>query len=137
MVSKTARVTPERGAAEVEPFLAALDHPWKQEIITLRRVILSADPGIAEGIKWNAPSFRTTEHFATMQLRAKDGVQIILHLGPKPRETATTGITIDDPDSLLTWLAKDRASIIFRDLADIDIKQAAFTQIIRQWIGLV
>jgi hypothetical protein len=137
MASKTARATPERGTQEVESFLAALDHARKQEIIALRRVILGADPHIGEGIKWNAPSFRTTEHFATMQLRAKDSVQIILHLGAKSRKTATNGIEIDDPDALLTWLAKDRASIIFRDLADIDIKQPAFTQIIRQWIGFV
>jgi len=57
----------------VEAFLASLDHPFKPEILALRQVILGADPSIAEGIKWNAPSFRTSEYFATMHLRAKDG----------------------------------------------------------------
>ena len=65
----------------VEAFLAALDHPFKQEVLALRQIILGADPGIAEGIKWNAPSFRTSEWFATFQLRARDCVQVILHLG--------------------------------------------------------
>ncbi len=72
------------------------------------------------------------EYFATTNLRAKDGIQIILHLGAKVRDIP--GFTIDDPESLLTWLAKDRASATFRDLGDIDAKRAAFTQVIRQWI---
>ena len=118
----------------VETFLAALDHPFKPEILALRQLILGVDPRIAEGIKWNAPSFHTSEHFATMQLRAKDGVQIILHLGAKARDTATTGIAIDDPQALLAWLAKDRASVTFRDMNDIDVRRAAFAHIIRQWI---
>jgi hypothetical protein len=121
----------------VEAFLAALDHSLKPEILALRQIILDADPSIAESVKWNAPSFYTAEHFATMQLRAKDGVQVILHLGAKIRATATTGIPIDDPAVLLDWLAKDRALVKFRDLNDIEAKQAAFTDVIRQWIKYI
>ncbi len=58
----------------VETFLASLDHPFKQEIIAVRKIVLAANRSIAEGIKWNAPSFRTSEYFATFHLRAKDGV---------------------------------------------------------------
>jgi hypothetical protein len=118
----------------VETFLASLDHPFKPEILALRQVILGADPSIAEGIKWNAPSFRTSEYFATMHLRAKDGVQIILHLGAKTRDNSTAGVAIADPESLLEWLAKDRASATFRDLNDIDARRSAFADVIRQWI---
>jgi hypothetical protein len=118
----------------VETFLASLDHPFKQEILALRQIILGADPSIAEGIKWNAPSFRTSEYFATFHLRAKDGVQVILHLGAKTRDNSTAGIAIADPELLLKWLAKDRASATFRDLKDIDARRAAFANVIRQWI---
>lgn len=121
----------------IDEFLAALEHPCKEEIIALRQIILKADPRIAEEIKWNAPSFRTSEHFATFQLRAKKGVQIIMHLGTKVRETAITGIAIQDPESLLTWLAKDRASVTFHDLDEINTKRSAFTQLIRQWIAYI
>ena len=123
--------------ADVAAFLAALDHPCKPEILALRQLILGADANICEAIKWNAPSFYTTEHFATFQLRAKTGVQLVLHLGAKVRETATTGIEIADPAALLTWLAKDRASVTFQDLAEINAKREAFTQLIRQWIAYV
>lgn len=123
--------------ADVTTFLAALEHPYKPEILALRQLILDADAGIREAIKWNAPSFYTTEHFATFQLRAKTGVQLVLHLGAKVRETATTGIAIADPAALLTWLAKDRASVTFRDLAEINAKRDAFAQLICQWITYV
>lgn len=121
----------------VEDFIAALDHPYKPEIVELRQIILGADPRIGEEIKWNAPSFYTTQHFATFQLRAKTGVQIILHLGTKVRETATTGIPIPDPQSLLTWLAKDRASVTLQNMDEIHAKRADFTALIQAWIEFV
>jgi hypothetical protein len=117
----------------VEVFLISLDHPFKPEILALRQIILNADPSISEGIKWNAPSFRTSEYFATFHLRAKDGVQLILHLGAKKR-TDSTSVMIADPESLLEWLGKDRASAKFRNLKDVEAKRSAFTDILRQWI---
>lgn len=122
------------GTEEVEAFLAALDHPFKPEILAARQILLGAAPGISEGIKWNAPSFRTSEDFATFHLRAKDGVQVILHPGAKRRDVT---ITIADPASLLQWLAKDRASVKFRDLSDVEAKRPAFEDVIRQWIAQV
>lgn len=121
----------------VEKFLAALDHPFKPEIIALRQIILAADPNIVEGIKWNSLSFRTTEYFATFHLRAKEGVQLILHLGAKVRDPSATGVAIADPAALLVWLAKDRASVRFGNLNEIETKRSAFTAIIRQWIHYV
>lgn len=122
---------------DVAAFLEALDHPSKPEFVALRHIILGADPSITEGIKWNAPSFRTTEWFATFHLRAKDGVQIILHLGAKVRDIPAGGLAIADPESLLKWLGKDRATVTFRDLKEIKAKRAAFAKLIRAWIGYV
>jgi hypothetical protein len=136
-MSKGSTGKPARGASagdDVQAFLDALDHPHKPEILALRRIILAADPAIAEGIKWNAPSFRTSEWFATFHLRAKAGVQIILHFGAKVRDGAGVRAAIADPESLLTWLADDRASATFRDLGDVEAKQSAFAAVIREWI---
>jgi hypothetical protein len=118
----------------VETLLASLDHPFKPEILALRQIILDADPTIAEGVKWNAPSFRTSEYFATMHLRAKDGVQVILHLGAKRRDNATVRAAIADPESLLSWLGDDRASVTFRDGNEVQAKRLAFADLIRQWV---
>lgn len=122
--------TPE----SVEMFLASLEHPCRDEILVLRQIMLDADPSIGEGIKWNAPSFRTSEYFATVHLRAKAGVQVILHLGAKKRAEAGTGMEVADPESLLEWLAGDRATVKFADMADVEAKRAAFSDLVREWI---
>ena len=112
--------------------MAALDHPRKAEIEAVRRVIRGADPRILEGIKWNSPSFRTREWFATTHLRAKQGIAVILHLGAKARAEAAP--EIDDPRGLLKWLGKDRAMVAFADLEEIEQGRAAFEGVLRQWI---
>ena len=122
---------------DVETFLAGLEHPFKPEILALRRVILAADPSITEGIKWNAPSFRTTEYFATVHLRAKDGVQLILHLGAKKRASGTPKGQVADPESLLSWLGEDRASVTIRTMEELEDRCAALADIIRQWIRYI
>lgn len=136
MTGKKAQA-PTKAADDVDAFMAALDHPRKADIEALRRLLLAADPGIAEGIKWNAPSFRTSDYFATVHLRARDGVQLILHLGAKVRALPAGGIGIDDPDGQLQWLGKDRATVRFRDLADIESRRTAFTDLVRQWLRWV
>lgn len=117
--------------------MESLDHPFKREIEALRRIILGVHPSIAEGIKWNAPSFRTSEYFATFHLRARDGVAIILHLGAKVRGRSHPGIQVEDPSGLLTWLAKDRAMVVFEDAKDVKARRAALEAVLRHWIASV
>lgn len=131
--------TPIRTSADtteaVDKFMAKLEHPHKATIEALRRIICDADSTIAEGIKWNAPSFRTSEYFATVNLRAKDGIAVILHLGAKVRENAK--IEIKDPKDLLKWLAKDRAMVNFANIEDLRKHKAAFQDILCKWVKYV
>ena len=92
---------------------------------------------LAEGIKWNVPSFRTTEYFATMHLRAKGGIGIILHLGAKVRDPAAPKVEIKDPGGLLQWLGKDRAMVIFADAKEISAKRRLFDTVLKEWIRFV
>lgn len=132
---------PHRSAADTTPavdaFIAALDHPFKPEVEAIRQAILSVDPAIAEGIKWNAPSFRTTEYFATVNLREKKGIGVILHLGAKVRDLPPDGVVVDDPAQLLKWLGKDRAMVVFQHLQDFEAKWTVFAAVIRSWIAYV
>ena len=127
--------TKQKSTGDVDAFLDALQHPLLPEIIALRKIILGADPRIGEEVKWNSPSFRTTEHFATMHLRAKGQLQLILHFGAKKREVAASGIP--DPDALLDWLGPDRASVKFTGMDDLRAKRQALEQVIRHWIERV
>ncbi len=120
----------------VDAYMAALDHPCKAEVEALRRIITGVDARIAEGVKWNAPSWRLDEYFATTHLRAKQGIGVILHLGAKTRAPERKP-AIDDPDGLLEWLGPDRAQVVFADMADLRRRQAAFEAVLRQWIRLL
>ncbi|NJK43990.1 MAG: DUF1801 domain-containing protein [Pleurocapsa sp. SU_196_0] len=115
----------------VDAFLLELDHPLKSVVLELRNVIFEAGPSISEEIKWNVPSFRTSEFFATMHLRARDRVGVIMHFGAKKRDV--TGIVIDDPEAMLEWLSHDRAQLMFHDLNDLKGKRSAVTDIVRSW----
>ena len=133
----TAHAKASDTTAAVDAYMAGLDHPLKADLERVRRLVLGVDPGIHEGIKWNAPSFRTTEYFATANLRGGAGVRIILHLGAKARDLPPDGLRIEDPDHLLTWLDAGRAMVEFKGPGEVDANAAALSSILRQWIGYV
>ena len=137
-VAKT-KPTPKKPSsnetAAVDDFMTRLSHPQKAAIQALRLSVRSSHASIKEGIKWNAPSFRTTEFFATTHLQAKTGIGLILHLGAKNRQGAE--VVIKDPAGLLTWLAKDRAMIRFADLYEVQPRKVALQRLVRQWIKFV
>ncbi|MEK6703208.1 MAG: DUF1801 domain-containing protein [Planctomycetota bacterium] len=119
---------------EVDTFMRALDHPLKPQLESLRRLILGVDPAIVEGIKWNAPSFRTTDWFATTNVHAKGSLRLILHTGAKAKQSAADGMKVADPAGLLKWLAKDRALVTFNSAIEFEARRAALEGIIRAWI---
>jgi hypothetical protein len=118
-------------SAAVDQFMSELRHPFKAEIQAIRELALSLGGEVQEGIKWNAPSYRTSEYFATTNLRVKNGIGVILHLGAKVRDET---VAIDDPQQLLTWLGSDRASVSFSGMEEFKAKRQAFKAILEQWI---
>ncbi len=121
----------------VNDFVSSLNHPATQEIQMLRDIVCEVSPSIQEGVKWNAPSFRVDEYFATINLREKQGVGVVLHFGAKVRDVAAGRESIADPDRLLKWLAKDRATVSFSGKDDIAARKPAFQAVLRQWIRFV
>jgi hypothetical protein len=77
-----------RVARAVDDLMARLDQPFNAEIEAIRATILGVAISIAEGIKWNTPSSRKGEYFATVYLREKTRVAVILHLGAQARDTS-------------------------------------------------
>ncbi|MGN7724866.1 DUF1801 domain-containing protein [Luteimonas sp. 22616] len=121
-----------RSAPSVDQFLAELDHPLKSDIETLRQIILSTAEGVGEEVKWNAPSFHTGEHFATMRLNGKEPLQLILHLGA--RKSQLPPGAIQDPAGMLTWLGPDRACINFSGPGVVSNRAGALAEILCQWV---
>jgi hypothetical protein len=122
-------------SAEVDAYMATLDHPLSAQVERLRSAILGADPRINESVKWNAPSFFIDDHFATFNLHRRDRVQIVLHAGAKVDPDATQ-FEISDPSGSLKWAAVDRASVTFTDATEVDARLPEFIDILRQWIAL-
>lgn len=117
--------------------LKALKHPLKKEIEAVRLIILGVSPAIGEGIRWNAPSFRTEkEWFATFNLRAKDSVQLVFHLGAKARPDLRV-FKVADPNGLMRWLGKDRALVTLGAGRDIRANRKALEATVRAWIKYV
>jgi hypothetical protein len=119
----------------VEALLEGLDHPLRDEIALVRQTLLDADPSIAEGVKWNAPSFRTSLYFATVHLRSTEQVQLVFHTGAKPQATAETGLAVEDPTGLLKWLARDRALVSMGTGVVLRERLPALSVLVRSWIG--
>jgi len=120
--------------SSVDAFLAALDHPYKNGIQALRETILSLDTGILEEVKWNAPSFRFEDHFATFRLHPAPMFQLILHTGAKTK-TSPKQFQLHDPAGLAKWATGDRCSLIFQSDEDALSKRDAVAEIVREWIA--
>jgi hypothetical protein len=43
-------------------------------------------------------------------------------------------VSIEDPEGLLEWLAKDRAMLTFTGVDDVRARQSALQRVVRQWI---
>ncbi len=120
---------------EVTTFLDKLNHPFRQEIEAVRNVILNAQPGLSENIKWNGPNYSIgNQDRITMNIQPpKKQVLIIFHCGAKTREQPKERL-VQDPSSILTWKGNDRCIATFRSMDDISEKKNALTNIVQEWI---
>ena len=107
-------------------------HPLQEVVDALRGLILRASKEIQEEVKWNSPSFRIREHFATLQLRKPDVVQLIFHTGAKPRPEILP-LSIEDPQGLMKWLGPDRAQVSLRSAEHLRQNEQALTALVREW----
>ncbi len=118
----------------VADFLAELDHPHKPGIERLRALILTSDKRVTEELKWNAPSFKITDHFATFRVHPPKDIQLILHTGATATSNAKR-FEIEDPSRLLKWPATDRAVLTLRSEADLQSHLAEVEDILKQWVA--
>jgi hypothetical protein len=127
----------ERFDPATTALLDAHQHPLRKELDLLRSMILGADPGIEEGVKWNTASYRTTEWFATLNgPKHVKAPMVILHAGAKAKGIVLKD-RITDPEGLLTWMGNDRAQIVLKDMEDIASKRTVLRSILRSWIELL
>jgi len=65
----------------VDSYFDALEHPLKDVMLAVRRVIVDADDRISESIKWKSPTFEYRGNLASINPRAKSHVSLMFHTG--------------------------------------------------------
>lgn len=128
---------PSPRAGEVQALLDASDHPQRPVIDAMRAIIARAVPKALESVKWNAPSFATVEHFATFNLRAKSGVQLVLHRGARPARVLDMRDLLGADAQLLEWKSPDRALLTVRDAAHLAALRVSLGRLARAWAAHV
>ena len=111
---------------KVDDFLSGLDHPLKQEMGVIRRIIMEVSPEITEEVKWGGPSFYYKGDIATFSPRVKDQAVLVFHQGEM-----LTALTV------LEAAPKGKAYARFSNLAEIEAKRDDLKAVIREWIELM
>lgn len=135
---KTGKSSKLSGPEQVAEFMNHLEHPLKEVIEEVRKIILSTDDKITEHIKWNAPSFcYGGEDRITFNLHEKGFFRLIFHCGAKAKYRYTNEPLIIDTSGLLEWKAVDRAMMKFTDQDDVKAKEGKLREIITKWLEVI
>jgi hypothetical protein len=123
------------GSEQVSDHIERLDHPLKPAMREIRELILDADKGITEHIKWKSPSFcHGGDDRITYNIRPNGELLLVFHRGARAKDRKGEGRLIDDKTGMLKWITDDRATITIRGLDDLNKKKADLKALVRQWI---
>ncbi|GIP56724.1 MULTISPECIES: DUF1801 domain-containing protein [Paenibacillus] len=123
------------GHEQVLGFLEKLEHPLKQEIEEVRKIILSSNDQITEHIKWNAPSFCVNnQDRITFNFHGKEGFRLVFHCGSKKTDYADKDRLLQDDSGLLEWATGDRATLTFTSAKDVEDKRGKLIEVVTKWI---
>ncbi|KGJ74872.1 hypothetical protein GY21_10075 [Cryobacterium roopkundense] len=121
-------------SAEVDAFMAALDHPRAALVQQIRLAILTAEPKVTERIKWNAPSFcRDGVDRVTFNLRPADRVHLIFHRGSTARQDPAP-FHFEDSTGLLVKITEERGQVTFFDADAVRAGKASLLALVHAWI---
>lgn len=122
------------GTAEVDAYLASLEHQLKPAVVRLRDAIMASDTGFSEHLKWKAPSFVFDgEDRVTFALHPANRIRVVLHRGVTKRED-TDRFRFDDPSGLVVWASPDRGVVTFSSVEAAAAAEPALLELIGRWV---
>lgn len=136
-MAKSQKLSPEQ---EVQDFFSKLNHPLKEALQLIRKLILESDAEVAEHIKWNSPSFYYSGEMKDFDPKEykRDIVVSNLHKNDSILLIFPTGYVIEDSSGLLGGNFKDtRKSITFTSLEEVQNRAEDLQNIIRSWLSKV
>jgi hypothetical protein len=120
-------------SSSVDQFMQTLDHPFKDEIVMVRQIILSADENITEHIKWNAPSFcYNGDDRITFRLHPPKNIQFIFHRGAKVKDSSD--FSFKDSTGLIKWITKDRGTVTFENKKEVVDHKEDMKILVKEWM---
>jgi uncharacterized protein YdeI (YjbR/CyaY-like superfamily) len=120
--------------SEVTAFLDSLKHSLRDEIERLRKIIMSTEYDLNEGIKWNGPNYSINgEDRITIRINPQKQLQIIFHRGAKVKEPLDKRLLSKNYD-ILIWKENDRAIASFKSLNEIQENSQMIREIVEKWI---
>lgn len=128
------------GREVVHSFYEKLEHPLKDVMVSLHRIIMETDAEIGEHIKWNAPAFYYTGNMPAFDAKTyqRDLVVFNLHKKEYILLVFPTGARIQDPSGFLEGTYPDgRKTAIIRSAADLMHKAADLRAVIRNWLDTI
>ena len=127
---------PERFAT-VDEFLSAQSAERHADVQSMRALVLEAEPGLTEIVKWNSPDYQLGGvDRLTINAAGKGPVRLILHFGTERAEAKSAASTFTgDPDGLLTWHSDIRASLALPAAAELETERTAIVAVIRAWLA--
>jgi hypothetical protein len=111
----------------VNDWMQQLEHPLKAEIDKVRTIIKQSNSSIKERIKWNAPSYYSTEDIVTFNHRATQHVHLIFH---HPS-------IVKIKSALLEGDYKDRRMVYLPDMKAINQNKKELQRIIQESVQLI
>jgi hypothetical protein len=110
-------------ANEVDSWFADFEHPLKDVMLDVRRVILGADERITESIKWKTPTFSYKGNLVSFQSNAKKFVSLMFH----------TGAQIPGEHPHLEGDAAQVRTMKIANLDELAQKRAALEAVVQAW----
>ena len=106
---------------------------------TIRHIILKTDSHIGERIKWNNPSFYYTGDMKTFNPKEyKREIAVFNLFKGRIMLVFPSGAKVNDNTGLLEGDYKDgRRLVIFKDMADVLLKEKALRNVLKTWLSLV
>ena len=123
----------------VQEFIEDLDKEKRAQVEQLRQIIFASEPGLAEHIKWNAPSYmHNDEDRITFNLMNKEGVvKLVLHMGALRKENKKGAPIFSDDTGLIAWSSDIRGVISFQDIDSINSNQEQLKGLLVRWLAIV
>jgi hypothetical protein len=109
-------------ANEIDAWFAEYEHPMKDAMLLVRRIIL-ADDRMTEAIKWKSPTFMYEGNMASFNPRTKAHVSLMFH----------TGASIPGNHKILEGGGDTARYARFTGVEDVEDRQEELRAVVAAW----